>query len=314
MADSYDLVIVGGGVTGYGAAVYAGRFRMKTLVIAKEKGGLITWTHIVENYPGFQSISGYDLAKALWEHAEASGAESVDDEVIGITRQKDGCFLVQTKEGKALLAKALLLATGTKVKTLGIPGEKEFHNKGVHYCATCDGALYQGKTVAIIGGSDSAAKEALLMTEYCPKVYLIFRGEDIKPEPINKERVLANKKIELVPKTKVLEYHGDKNLKAVKLDRPLHGKTELALDAAFVAVGHIPLSGLAKTLGCALNEVGEIKIDAGSRTNVRGVFAAGDVVDTEFKQAITGVAEGVWAVYEAYKYIKENEFICPVSE
>src|SRR3989338_4951625 len=309
MADSYDLVIVGGGVTGYGAAVYAGRFRMKTLVIAKEKGGLITWTHIVENYPGFQSISGYDLAKALWEHAEASGAESVDDEVIGITRQKDGCFLAQTKDGKALLAKALLLATGTKVKTLGIPGEKEFHNKGVHYCATCDGALYQGKTVAIIGGSDSAAKEALLMTEYCPKVYLIFRGEDIKPEPINKERVLANQKIELVPKTNVLEYCGDKNLKAVKLDRPLHGKTELALDAAFVAVGHIPLSGFAKTLGCALNEAGEIKIDASSRTNVRGVFAAGDVVDTEFKQAITGVAEGVWAVYEAYKYIKENEFI-----
>jgi len=183
----------------------------------------------------------------------------------------------------------------------------------VHYCATCDGALYQGKTAALIGGSDSAAKEALLMTEYCPKVYIIFRGDDIQPEPINKERVKANKKIEFVPNTNVLEYKGKTHLTSLRLDKPFHGKTELPVDAVFVAIGHLPLSDLAKKLGCALSDRGEIRIDMFSRTNLPGVFAAGDVADTEFKQAITGVAEGVWAAYEAFKFIKENEVIHPTG-
>lgn len=186
-------------------------------------------------------------------------------------------------------------------------GALEFESKGVHYCALCDGALFKNKIVAVIGGSDSAAKEALLLSEYAEKVYIIYRKERIGPEPINLERIKRNKKIIVITKTNVLEIKGDKFVNEVVLDNKFKGKNILRLDGVFGAIGSDPLSDLAKKLGVKINNKKEIIIDhKTSKTNIPGIYAAGDVADKEFKQAITGVAEGVTATYSAYRYINQK--------
>jgi thioredoxin reductase (NADPH) len=169
--------------------------------------------------------------------------------------------------------------------------------------------LFKGKVVSVVGGSDSAAKEALLLAKYCSKVYLIYRKEKIRPEPINARRIEKESKVEVITKTNVTEILGTEKVTGVKLDNPHNGSDSLAMDGIFIAIGGIPYSELAVKIGVEVNEKGEIKIDRSSRTNVAGVFAAGDVADTEFKQAITGVAEGVHAAYQAYKYVNETEFV-----
>lgn len=189
-------------------------------------------------------------------------------------------------------------------------GAEEFKNKGVHYCALCDGALFQNKAVAVVGGSDTAAKEALLLAQYAKQVYIIYRGDKIRPEPVNGKLIEKNKKIEVMTKTNVVEIKGDKFVNKVVLDREHDGKKELALNGVFGAIGHIPLSDLAVKIGVKINKRNEIVIDRDSKTNVPGIFAAGDVVDSGFKQAITGVGEGVVAAHSAYQYVKENEFVC----
>ncbi len=177
----------------------------------------------------------------------------------------------------------------------------------MHYCALCDGAIYKEKIVAVIGGSDSAAKDALVMTQWAKKVYMIYRRDKIRPEPVNYDRVMANKKIEIIYRTNVKEIKGDKFVNKVILDNPYNGSTEFPLDAVFVAIGHIALSELAVKLGVKVDEKGEIMIDRDAKTNIPGVYAAGDVTNIRFKQAITGVADGVQAAYSAYEYINEKK-------
>ena len=201
-----------------------------------------------------------------------------------------------------------------KERELEVPGHDELKNRGVSYCALCDAPLYKDKVVAVVGGSDSAAKEALLLAKYCPKVYIIYRKQKIRPEPINEKRIEREPKIEVITETNVREILGQNKVTGVKLDKPYNGSDVLSLDGVFVAIGGIPYSGLARKLGVKVNEKEEIMIDRESRTNIDGVFAAGDVVDSEFKQAITGVSEGVHAAYQAYKYVNENEFIFTCNE
>ena len=186
-------------------------------------------------------------------------------------------------------------------------GQKEFENKGISYCALCDSPLFKNKTVAVVGGSDSAAKDALLLSEHAKKVYIIYRGEEIRPEPINYERIKKNKKIEIINNANIVEIKGKDFVKSVVLDRNFKGKKNLDVDGVFVAIGHIALSDLAKTLGVKTDEKNEIKINhMTSETNVPGVFAAGDVTDKQFKQLITGVADGCTAAYSAYEFINKK--------
>lgn len=304
----YDVIIIGGGVAGLSAAMYAGRLGMKTLIVGDNIGGTIALTSDIENYPGFKSISGTDLAAKLREHAQAYGAELVEDSVTEVKKAGD-CFEVFTSDSK-FLSKCIIFATGTKHRKLEVPGIEKFENKGVHYCALCDGPLYKDKTVAVIGGGDSTAKEALLLANYAKKIYIIYRGGKIRPEPINAKRIESNQKIEVITRANVIEIKGDTKLRRVALDREYKGERELEVDGIFVAIGGVPLSELAKKLGVETNEKGEIKIDMQAKTNVSGIFAAGDVTDTAFKQAITGAAEGVTAAYSAYRYINEKEFVC----
>src|SRR3990167_7013042 len=317
MKNNCDFLIIGAGGTGLAAAMYAARLGMKTLVLGSTHGtelpvgGVITTTNIVENYPGFIKLTGHELAKKLEDHARSYDLVEIKNEKVSeIKKQKRG-FIVKTNKSE-YETKTILFATGTKWKELpeSVKGSKEFMKRGVHYGAWCDGPLYKNKIVAVVGGSDSAAKDALLLSEHAKKVYIIYRGKEIHPEPINLERIKKNKKIEIINETNIKEIHGNELVNRAILDKPYKKSDELVLDGIFVAIGHIILSDLAKLLNVELNKKGEIKINhMTSETNVPGVFAAGDVTDKPFKQLITGVADGCTAAYSAYEYINKEEII-----
>jgi len=307
----YDILIIGTGVTGWGAAMYAGRMQLKTLIIGDTPGGTIMLTDDVENYPGFKKLTGPELAENIEQHAREYDIDIEDGLVVDIMQdKKNHTFSVTAKDGKTFKTKTVLLATGTKPRKLGVPGEDAYFGKGVHTCALCDGAFYKEKIIAVVGGSDSAAKEALLLTQWGKKVYIIYRGEKIRPEPVNMTRIekkIKEGKIEIINNTNVVEMKGEKYINGVVFDKPYKGKKDFKVDALFIEIGHIALSDIAKKVGVTLNKKGEVIIDRDAQTNVPGFYAAGDVGDTRFKQAITGVAEGVLAVYSAYTFVNENE-------
>jgi thioredoxin reductase (NADPH) len=309
----YDFLIIGAGGVGLAAAMYAARMNLKTLVLGATStselpiGGVITLTHVVENYPGFVRLTGTELAQKLEEHARDYKQVSIREERVVSIKRNGKMFSISTEEGATYGATTVLFATGAKWRELQMKGAAEFKNKGVHYCALCDGPVYAGKTVAVVGGSDSAAKEALFLAANAKKVYIIYRGDAIRPEPHNGKLIAQDKKITVILKTNITEIMGSKFVEKVALDNPHNGSKELQVDAVFGAIGHIPLSDVAATLGVQLNEKKEIIIKRDSSTNVEGVFAAGDVTDNEFKQLITGVSEGVTAAHSAFQYIKKNE-------
>lgn len=303
----YDMIVVGAGCSGLSGAMYAGRLGMKVLVLGEMRGGTITTTDIVENYPGFVSIGGFELAQKLEEHAKAQpGVEIKDSKVLGISKVEDGLYSVKSDSGD-YSARTILYATGTEWKKLGVKGEKEFSAKGVHYCALCDGTFYRNKTVAVIGGADSAAKDALVLSKFASKVYMIYRGGKLRCEPMNAKRVLSDTKIEVIYNTNVVEIEGKNKATGVLLDNPYNGNGKLPLDAVFVAIGHAPLSAVAKEAGVELDDKGHVKINRNAETNVPGFFAAGDITDTRFKQAIVGVGEAVVAAYSAHSYLESKK-------
>ena len=337
MVTLYDTIIIGGGVTGFSAAMYAGRLKIRTLVITAVRGGTIILTNDITNWPGIKQTDGITLAASIEEHALSyEGVEAIDAKVTKVescdnrnnkkdnkdektkktdkTKKTKNAYYVYTESGERYETKTVIFATGTEWRKLGVPGEKEFTNKGVHYCALCDGYAYKNKIVAVVGGADSAAKEAILLTQWAKKVYMIYRGDKIRPEPVNLKRIegkIKEGKIEIIINTNVTEikgYNGSKFATHVVLDKTYNGSKEFKLDGVFVDIGHIPQSQLAKDLGVKIDEKGNVIINRASETNVSGVFAAGDVVDTKFKQAITGSAEGVLAAYSAYEYVN-NEII-----
>jgi len=296
---TYDLIVLGGGPTAIGCAIYAARFAMDVLVIGKTFGGLIATTHIVENYPAITSISGQGLMEMFKEHMNSLNIPYISDEIRSIDKVDDHFELHSFFQN--FKAYSICIATGSERKKLGVPGEEDFAGRGVSYCATCDGPFYIDKVVCVLGGSDSAAKEALFLSQNVEKVYIIYRGKEIRAEPINKQRVYDNNKIEIIYETNIVEIKGDTTVSSVVFD---NGK-EFEVDGVFIEIGSIPNSELAKLVGVKTNEKGEIIINRKSETNIPGIFAAGDVADAPFKQAITGVSEGVIAAYSAFDYVKE---------
>jgi thioredoxin reductase (NADPH) len=300
-SEIYDIVIIGGGVTGLAAAMYAGRMKLKTVLIGFPPGGTIATTDWIENYPGFISLSGKELADKIQAHAMEYEIEIVPDTVTAITRQEK-TFTVLTAFSQ-YVAKTVIFATGAQYRKLPVPGADKYENKGVHFCGLCDGPAYDGKILAVVGGGDSAAKEALIVSQFAQKVYIIVRGTRLKAEPINSERVANSDKIIVLYNTNVERIEGDKTISKIILDQPYQQSKELEVQGVFIAIGNEPLSELAKAIDVETNKKGEIHINRNSETNIPGVYAAGDVTNTEFKQAITGVAEGITAVYHAYKYV-----------
>jgi len=302
----YDLAIVGGGATGYSAAMYAGRLSLKTIIFASKPGGLLSIAGKVENYPGFKSIDGFKLFQKIHSHAKQYSIIEKFLKIISITSSKSGSFFILETQDKNFKAKTVLLATGSQYRKLPIAEAEKFENKGVHYCALCDGFAYKDKVVAVIGGSDSAAKEALELAQHAKQVYIIIRGDRLKAENINQKKVHENPKIQLILKTNVIKLFGNENLEKIKLDNPFKGKQELELSGIFVAIGQKANSSLGKKLGLKLDKREQIVIDRYSQTNLPGVYAAGDVTGTEFKQLAIACAQAIVAVYKVFNYLKHQ--------
>ena len=309
---NYDTVIIGSGAAGLGTAVYAGRYRMKVLVLSKEFGGETASAGKIENYPGVPSVDGYELMSLMKKQAKELGVQFVDGKATSITRQEH-CFEVKI-EKVTYQTHEVVFATGAERRRLGIPNEKELTGKGVHYCVTCDGPVYGGKTIALAGGGDASVKGAVLASEYVNKVYLLVRGTEITAEPINLDRMKKlEDKIKVVFETEVKEIVGSNKLEKIILSKPLNGSNELTVDGLFVEIGAVPNVELAVSLGVELDNHGYIKVDNMMKTNIDGVFAAGDTVNHfgSFKQDITAAAMGAVAATSAYNDHKVHGELCP---
>ncbi|MBI2591351.1 MAG: FAD-dependent oxidoreductase [Candidatus Brennerbacteria bacterium] len=308
----YDLIIIGSGAAGFGAAIYGGRYRMKVLVIGKEFGGETAKAGSIENYPGFLSIDGFELMDTMKKQAENLKVETLDAEVTEIARDEH-CFEVKANNA-TYQTHEIIFAVGAERRRLGLPNEKELTGRGVHYCVTCDGPVYSGKTIAMAGGGDASVKGAVLAAEYVNKLFLIVRGKEVAAEPINLERMKKlGDKIEVLLETEVKEIVGKQKLEKLLLSKLFKGSDELVVDALFVEIGAIPNVELAKSLGVELDERGYIKVDNMMKTNIDGIFAAGDAVNHfgSFKQDITAAAMGSVAATSAYNDHKVHGELCP---
>ncbi|MFA6024462.1 MAG: FAD-dependent oxidoreductase [Candidatus Gracilibacteria bacterium] len=299
----YDLIIIGGGCAGLSASIYARRYNMNILVLTEGLGGTITTTHLVENYPGFIALSGQELADNLIAHAKANDVPfKIGSRVNRITKEGD---IFKIEFGKEIYeARTVLLATGTTYRKMGAKGEAELLSKGVSYCATCDAPFYKGKEVIIVGGGDSAVKESLILAEHAKQVTIVYRGEKItKAEPINMKRVEATPNIDFRLKTNIVEIMGTNRVEKVLFD----DGTEMPIDGVFIEIGRIPLTTMVDELGAEKNEKGELKISGMSETSVPGFYAAGDVTDTEWKQAIVSASEGCKAAFRAFEFVSAQK-------
>ena len=309
--NAYDVVIIGQGASAFGAALYSARYQMKTLVIGDEFGGETATGSIIENYPGFSHIDGFDLMLAMKKQVEDLDVEIITDEVTDI--QNDGnCFISTAHEGR-YQSTAIILAVGRERRKLGLPNESDLLGKGVSYCSTCDAPLYRDQTVAVVGGGDAAAKGAVLLGKYASRVYLIYRKDHLtRPEPVNIEMLNNSENVVQVAGTNVIGLIGEEKLERIALDRPHDGSTELEVEGIFIEIGADPRNRLALPLGVMTNSQGEIMVSRMGETTVSGVFAAGDVTDAtgELKQTITSAAQGVIAATSAYSYVSEHGNMC----
>lgn len=303
--DIYDTIIIGVGPAGLSAGMYAGRFKLKTLIFGSDFGGSAGTAGVIYNYPGVKNIDGYDLVKTMKEQAIENGAIFIDENVSQV--EKEGELFKVFVDDKIYLSKTLILATGSERKKLDIANEKEFEGKGVHYCVTCDGPAYVDKNIAIIGGGYAAVKNAILASQYAKKVYILARGKELKAEAIMLDALeKIGEKIEVVTDIKVEELKGDNKLEGIILSKEIDGSNELKLDAIFVEIGSSPSNQIAKSLGITLDEKGYVITDSNTRTNVDGIFVIGDLSNLfgSFKQNITAAAMGALSANSAYQYIK----------
>jgi len=299
--EEYDVVIIGAGPAGMTAGIYSARAGKKTIIIEKGVvGGQVAWASNIENYPGFEKITGMELAKKMLDQAKKQGAEIKQASVSKI-ENKGNEKIVFTDEGE-IKCKAVILAVGRTAGKLNIPGGKEFEGKGIHYCALCDAPLYKGKKMAVIGGGDSAIKEAIHLTELAEKVYVIHRRDELRAEEANQERLQKKKNVELVLDSEVKEFIGDKFLKKIKiLNHKTQKISELEVSAVFIYIGHIPST---EEFDVEKNEKGFIKVNKQLETNVPGIFAAGDCNEGDIAQISTAVGDGAIAGTSATKYIE----------
>lgn len=301
----YDTLIIGAGPAGLTAAIYCARYKMKCAVISSKLGGMVLEAHLIENYLGFTSISGLELSKKFKEHVKRFGVEIIEEEVVDIRKEglrKNKMFVVTDKNSKKYLTKSLILAMGMDKKKLNVLGEEKYIGKGVSYCYTCDAPLFKDKVVGVVGGSNSAAMAALLLAEYAKKVYIIYRKERIRAEPVYVEAIHRNPKITIVNNSNIVKINGNKFVDSVDLDTG----ENIKLSGLFIEIGTAPLVALVKRIGVKLKH-GYIDVDKEQKTNVSGVFAAGDITNaTELKQIITASSQGAIAAASAYKYIKKE--------
>ncbi len=306
-----NVIIIGTGCAGYTAAIYTGRANLSPLVLSgTQPGGQLTTTTEVENFPGFpDGVMGPELMMNMQRQAEKFGARIEYANVESVEKRDDGNFLVKTSSGEHE-AKTVIIATGAAPKHLGLPNETQLIGRGLTSCATCDGAFYRDVPVAVIGGGDSACEEATFLTRFASKVYLIHRRDELRASKIMADRALANEKIEPVWNTTVTEYLTDEagEMRAVKLKNLVTGEeSELELKCVFVAIGHVPNSAF---LGDLVDQDGNgyiLQQNGRTATKTPGLFAAGDVADHYYRQAVTAAGQGCAAALEAERYLADKE-------
>lgn len=302
----HEVIIIGSGPAGYTAGIYAGRAGLNPLLIASsvEAGGELMKTTEVENYPGFPAgLQGPELMDAFRAQAERFGTEVLLDDVIEVDLKGD-IKIVKTGGGKTFEAKTVILATGAAYRELGLPREKELSGYGISWCATCDGFFFREKVIAVVGGGDSAMEEATFLTRFASKVYLIHRRDSFKASKIMQERALNNPKIEVIWNTEVSELLGEGKLTGIKTTNLVDGtQNTLELDGLFIAIGNDPRVWLVEDQ-LTLTSDKFIQVDGrSSKTSLPGVFAAGDVIDPTYRQAITAAGSGCVAALDAEHYL-----------
>lgn len=337
----YDLIIIGSGPAGLTSAIYAARYTLKTLLIGEILGGVLSQNYLIENYPGVPNIRAFELAQKMLEQARGFGVEFKNTTVTEINKiraslsiPREGSELSKIKDQRSkietggfeiacqadkCLAKAIIIATGTERRKLGVPGEAELTGSGVSYCSTCDGNFFKGKTVGVVGGGDAAIRSALDLSNIAAKVYLIHRREEFKAKPEFVQMARAKPNVEFILNANVLKCLSSPigpvgpisptdRLAAVKLDHEFNGSTILPLDGLFIEIGGIPSTKFAQQLGLATDDQGYIKVSENMETSLPGVFAAGDVTTGSggMKQIVCATSEGALAARSAYRYLSTN--------
>lgn len=300
-----DLIIVGGGPAGLTAAIYASRARLDMLLLEdKVMGGQVRNSYTVENYPGFKKVAGSELADLMQQQAEELGATIEEFDVIENVKFDGDEKIIETEEF-IYKPKALIIATGASPRKLPIRNEEKFAGKGVHYCAVCDGAMYQNKVIGIVGGGNTALEEAIFLTNFAEKVYLIRRYDYFRGEKAVLEEVEKNEKIEILYNEDLIAVDGEDFVEKGIIKNTITGEEkEIALEAVFGSIGHEPMVNLFKEY-IDISKGQYIITDENMRTNIPGVYAIGDVREKEYRQITTAVADGTIAALEAEKYIKK---------
>ena len=295
----YDIIIIGSGPAGLSAAIYAQRACLDTIVIEKNgiSGGQVLNTWEVDNYPGFPGVTGFELSRQFREHANKLGARVVQDEVVQV--ELSGNVKKVVCEEETYEARCVILASGAHHRTLEVPGEEELRGAGVSYCATCDGAFFRGRTVAVVGGGDAALEDAIFLARMCEKVYIVHRRDKLRGAKRLQERLQALENIEFVWNSETAAIEGNGQVEALRLRQTKTGEERrLDVDGVFIAVGTVPDTGFVKEL-VDLDEHGYIKAGEDGRTDVSGIYAAGDIRTKELRQIITAAADGANCVNSA---------------
>ena len=301
----YDLIILGAGPAGLAASIYASYHKLSHVVIGETIGGTALGASHIKNYPGFKMISGAELMNKFREHSEELGSKIHQTGIVRL--KKEGEFFDITTPSESYQTKSILIALGTQRRKLNISGEEKLLGKGVSYCATCDAIFFKNKTVAVTGGGNSAAMAATLLAEHASHVYLIYRGCELRCQPATLDQLKTNPKITIIYNTNILEIKGETKVESVILDTPFNNDKTLRIDGIFIEIGSTPSTNLLSDIGVKLNDQGYILVDQWGKTNIDGVYAAGDIISNTpgFNQIITAAADGATAVNAIYKYLKE---------
>jgi len=307
----YDLIIVGIGPAGISAAIYASRYNMNVLIVGSLIGGTVSWTHLIDNYPGLPEITGADLSKKLLDHAKKFKNCEVKIATVNAVQKMNDIIYVSTEDGQVHEGKSVILALGTDKKKADIKGEKEFTGKGVSYCTVCDAMFYKNKITTIIGSGNSALKAANHLSNIAEKIYLIIRKDSLSAkDELDAQDIINNPKIEIIRNSNVTEIKGTNKVESIIIKTALEDGTisekEIKMDGIFIEIGSVPYSVLLKGLGIEMNEQGFIKVDNNCKTNIDNIYAAGDITTgfSDLKQIIVAEAMGAIASTTAKKYLK----------
>jgi thioredoxin reductase (NADPH) len=305
--NNYDVVVIGGGVSGLTTSIYTSRSFLKTMNIAGfPAGGQLTWTTEVENFPGFPNgIMGPELIADMRKQAEKFGTQFLDENVTSISGNSENGFVIKSEGGSEFHAKSIIIGVGSSPKKLGAPGEDKLSARGVSYCAVCDGAFFKEKIVAVVGGGDSAMEEAGYLSKYSSQVYILVRGteDQMRASAIMIERAKKNPKIKFLFNTQIKEIKGDKMVESLDLlNSDTNSESNLVVQGVFVAIGWKPNTDF---LGALIekDELGYIKVTNHTNTSVKGIFVCGDAADARYRQAITAAGTGAMAAIDCERYL-----------